>query len=75
MAQWQVGRPIPWLVLLLFLSLLPWLLQGQRWRRLGLAGLGLTLALHLSLLGADRLLLVHQWGAICCWPATGVAAP
>ncbi|APD47537.1 ComEC/Rec2 family competence protein [Synechococcus sp. CS-602] len=62
MAQWQVGRPIPWLVLLLFLSLLPWLLQGQRWRRLGLAGLGLTLALHLSLLGADRLLLVHQWG-------------
>jgi len=62
MAQWQIGRPQPWLVLLFFLSLLPWLLAGLRWRRLGAAGIGLTLALHLALLSSDQLVLIHQWG-------------
>ncbi|MCT0230562.1 ComEC/Rec2 family competence protein [Synechococcus sp. CS-1324] len=62
MAQWQIGRPQPWLVLLFALSLLPWLVASLRWRRLGAAGVGLTLALHLALLGGDQLLLIHQWG-------------
>ncbi len=74
MAQWAVGRPPPALVLLFALALLPWLLPRHglppplpawpAWsaRRLGAAALALCLALHLSLLGGDRLLLVHQWG-------------
>ncbi|MCP9773600.1 ComEC/Rec2 family competence protein [Synechococcus sp. Tobar12-5m-g] len=62
MAQWQIGRPLPWLVLLFFLALLPWLLADLGWRRLGAAGIGLTLALHLALLGGDQVLLIHQWG-------------
>ncbi len=64
MAQWQLGRPLPVLVLLFGLSLLPWLLPGAgAWpRRLGAAGLALMLTLHLALLGGDALLLVHRWG-------------
>ncbi len=64
MAQWQVGRPLPLLVLLFSLALLPWLLPRQRsgLRQLGAAGLALVLAWHLALLGGDQLLLVHQWG-------------
>ncbi|CAK6692457.1 hypothetical protein BBFGKLBO_01238 [Synechococcus sp. CBW1107] len=63
MAQWQLGRPLPALVLLFGLSLLPWLLPGAgAWpRRLGAAGLALVLAVHLALLGGDALLLVHRW--------------
>ncbi len=62
MAQWQLGRPAPLLVLLLSLALgalaLPGLLRC--WRRLGLALLALVVALHLGALAADQLLLVHQ---------------
>jgi competence protein ComEC len=62
MAQWQLGRPLPALVLLFALALLPWLLPARRrLRLLGTVGLGLSLALHLVLLGADQLLLIHQW--------------
>lgn len=63
MAQWQLGRPLPALVLLFGLSLLPWLLPGAgAWpRRLGAAGLALVLTVHLALLGGDALLLVHRW--------------
>jgi competence protein ComEC len=75
MAQWQVGRPLPGLVLLFALALLPWLLPRESlvpggapvlWRRLGprrlgAAGLALVLALHLGALGGDQLLLIHRW--------------
>ena len=62
MAQWQLGRPTPVLVLLLSLALLALVLPalGRRWRLLGFGLLALAVALHLSLLGADQLLLVHQ---------------
>ena len=62
MAQWQLGRPTPVLVLLLSLALLALVLPalGRRWRLLGLGLLVVAGAVHLSLLGADQLLLVHQ---------------
>ena len=62
MAQWQLGRPTPVLVLLLSLALLALVLPalGRRWRLLGLGLLVVAVAVHLSLLGADQLLLVHQ---------------
>jgi len=62
MAQWQLGRPAPLLVLLLSLALAGLTLPGllRRWRRLGLGLLALVVALHLGALGADQLLLVHQ---------------
>ena len=62
MAQWQLGRPAPWLVLLLALAVIALAVPGltRRWRLLGVGLLTLVVALHLSLLGADQLLLVHQ---------------
>jgi len=62
MAQWQLGKASPGLVLLFSLALGALALPGfaPRWRRLGLALLALVMALHLGWLGSDRLLLVHQ---------------
>jgi competence protein ComEC len=62
MAQWQLGRPAPWLVLLLSLAVVGLAVPGlaRRWRVLGLGVLAVAVAIHLSLLGADQLLLVHQ---------------
>lgn len=61
MAQWQLGKPLPWLVLLLSVGLVPWLLPrewplprewllSERWRRLA--------ALRPRTLGAVLVLLV-----------------
>ena len=65
MAQWQLGRPVPLLVLLLALGLAAWLVPGvpRLWRRGALLLLAVTTAAHLSLLWGDQLLLVHQGGA------------
>lgn len=62
MAQWQLGKASPGLVLMFSLALGALVLPGlvPRWRRLGLALLALVMALHLGWLGSDRLLLVHQ---------------
>jgi len=62
MAQWQLGKASPGLVLLFALALAALVLPdlAPRWRRLGLALLALVMALHLGWLGSDRLLLVHQ---------------
>jgi competence protein ComEC len=64
MAQWQLGRPSPALVLLLAAGMLALLLPGlgRRWRRLAPAAIALVAVLHLAALGADQLLLVHQGG-------------
>jgi competence protein ComEC len=62
MAQWQLGRPDSWLVLLLAVAVLGLAVPtlARRWRLLAVGLLGLVVAVHLSLLGADQLLLVHQ---------------
>jgi len=64
LAQWQMGKMLPLLVLLFTLGLLPWLLPlqsgVQAWRRPGALLLALAFALHLALLGGDQLLLVHE---------------
>ena len=62
MAQWQLGKASPGLVLLLTLALGALVLPSLAplWRRLGLALLALVMVLHLGWLGSDRLLLVHQ---------------
>ncbi|MFQ6537617.1 MULTISPECIES: ComEC/Rec2 family competence protein [Aphanothece] len=64
MAQMQLGRPTPLLVLLLAGGLLGLSLPGLwgrlRWRGLALALVGAAVVGHLALLRADRLLLVHQ---------------
>jgi competence protein ComEC len=64
MAQWQLGRPSPGLVLLLAAGMLALLLPGlaRRWRRLAPAAIALAAVLHLAALRADQLLLVHQGG-------------
>jgi competence protein ComEC len=66
MAQWQTGRPLPVLVLLLSLALLGWVVPAlaRRWWPWATSLFALVVAVHLSLLGGDRLLLVHQdgWG-------------
>jgi competence protein ComEC len=65
LAQWQIGRPQPLLVLLLSLALLALVVPrlAGRWRRIGLLLLvGVTVA-QLHALRADRLLLVHQGGS------------
>jgi len=64
MAQWQTGRPQPWLVLFFTLALLallvPPLARRCRWPALAL--LLLVGVLHTAALRADALLLVHQGG-------------
>jgi competence protein ComEC len=62
LAQWQLGRPAPALVLLLAVGLLALVLPGlpRLCRRLAPALLALTVVLHLAWLTADQLLLVHQ---------------
>jgi competence protein ComEC len=64
MAQWQTGRPLPLLVLLLSLGLLGWALPrgGRGLRQASTALLAVAVTVHLSLLAGDRLLLVHQGG-------------
>ncbi|MFY8149609.1 MAG: ComEC/Rec2 family competence protein [Prochlorococcaceae cyanobacterium] len=62
MAQWQTGRPLPVLVLLLAVGtgilMIPAL--ATRRRRLGLALIAAAVAFHLLWIRADRFLLVHQ---------------
>ncbi|MDA1247162.1 MAG: ComEC/Rec2 family competence protein [Cyanobacteria bacterium] len=62
MAQWQLGRPAPGLVLLFTVALLvlAWPSLARRWRMLGGALFALVVAVQFSLLSADQLLLVHQ---------------
>ena len=62
MAQWQTGKPLPLLVLLLALAMLGllWPDLKRRWRRRAAALLALVVAVHLWLLLGDQLLLVHQ---------------
>ncbi len=64
LAQWQLGRLDPLLVVLFSAGLLPWLLAGptrlRRWRGPGLALLAAAMALHLARSAGDHLLLVHE---------------
>jgi len=62
MAQWQLGRPEPLLVLLLAVAALGLALPRipGRWRLGASAALVLMVLLHLILLRGDQLLLVHQ---------------
>jgi len=62
MAQWQLGRPEPWLVGLLAFACLVVVLPALpgRWRLAGAALVLTVVALHLALLRSDQLLLVHQ---------------
>ena len=62
MAQWQLGRPEPWLVLLLAVACLVVALPALRlrWRLAGVALVLVVVLLHLGLLRSDQLLLVHQ---------------
>ena len=65
MAQWQTGRPQPFLVAGLALGMLGWLLPdlGRRWRLLASGLLALVLALHVGSLRADALWLVRDGDA------------
>jgi competence protein ComEC len=62
MAQWQLGRLEPLLVLLLALAALGLALPqvAARWRWAALAAVLLVVGVHLGLLRGDQLLLVHQ---------------
>ena len=62
MAQWQLGRVEPLLVLLLALAALGLALPqvAARWRWGALAAVLLVVGVHLGLLRGDQLLLVHQ---------------
>lgn len=62
MAQWQLGRPEPLLVLLLAAAALGLALPQVpgRWRLGAAAAVVLVVLLHLALLRGDQLLLVHQ---------------
>ncbi len=62
MAQWQLGRPLPLLVLLLAVGMAAWLVPAvpRRWRCWAVLPLLLAIGLHLALLWGDQLLLVHQ---------------
>ena len=64
MAQWQLGKVQPLLVLVFGLGLLPWLLLeqacGRRWRSWGMAAMAAVMAVHLGLLHGDQLLLVRE---------------
>ena len=64
LAQWQIGRPQPLLVLLLALALLGLLVPRRSGgcRRAGLALLVVVVLLQVAALRGDRLLLVHQGG-------------
>jgi len=65
MAQWQTGRPQPWLVLGLALGLLGWLVPGQRrrWRLLASGLIVLVVSIHVASLRADALMLVRDGDA------------
>jgi len=65
MAQWQTGKPEPWLVLGLTLGLLGWLVPGlgRRWRLWASGLLVLVVMLHVASLRADALLLVRDGDA------------
>ena len=65
MAQWQTGRPQPWLVLGLALGLLGWLVPGlrRRWRLLASGLLVLVVSIHVASLRADALMLVRDGDA------------
>ena len=61
MAQWQLGRCPPLLVLVLSLGLLPWLVPRLRRRRgWGMALVLLAMGAHLLLLRGDQLLALHE---------------
>ena len=62
MAQWQTGRPQPWLVLGFALGLLGWLVPGlrRRWRLLASGLLVLVVSIHVASLRADALMLVRD---------------
>ncbi len=62
MAQWQTGRPQPWLVLGLALGLLGWLVPDlrRRWRLLASGLLVLVASIHVASLRADALMLVRD---------------
>ncbi len=64
LAQWQLGRVDPLLVLLFSAGLLPWLLAApagiRRWRGPGLGLLAASLLVHLGQGVGDHLLLVHE---------------
>ena len=64
LAQWQLGRLDPLLVVLFSAGLLPWLLASpanvRRWRRVGLLLMAAAMALHLGRSAGDHLLLVHE---------------
>ena len=62
MAQWQLGRPEPLLVLLLAVATLGLALPRVRWRwrAAASASLLLVVGVHQVLLHSDQLLLVHQ---------------
>jgi len=62
MAQWQLGRVEPLLVLLLALAALGLALPqvAARWRWAALVAVLLVVGVHLGLLRGDQLLLVHQ---------------
>lgn len=62
MAQWQLGRPEPLLVVLLAAAALGLALPqvAARWRQAAAVAVLVVIGLHLSLLRGDQLLLVHQ---------------
>jgi len=62
MAQWQLGRPEPWLILLLTAATLGLALPqlSGRWRWGAALAMVVVVGVHLGLLRANQLLLVHQ---------------
>ena len=65
MAQWQTGRPLPLLVAVFAMALLGLVLPlSRRWlRSAALLALLVVALVHLQVLRADQLLLVHQGAA------------
>ena len=64
MAQWHSGRPHPLLVVMLALAMLGWVVPvlRTRWHLTSIVLMASVVGIHLSALGADRLVLVHQQG-------------